>query len=552
MKFKKVLLVLSITLMLLAVFALVVHANCTAIVVGKDASVDGSVMTSHTGCCSNFRVHVVPEQTFEKGAMAPVYYGIQDLTSADYKDYGEVIGEIPQVEHTYGYFHDGYPHLNKHRLGIGETTLSQKNELRAYREICKQIMTIEQAEIFAHQRAKTAREAIEVITSLIEKYGFLPSCCGKNPDGECLLIADTKEAWILEVFSIGNDWDPESGEPGALWAAQRVPDDHIKIVPNCSTIREIDLGDPDYYMASENYIQVAIDFGLYDPDSGKPFIWCEAYAPPPTEGNMGRIWLFHTTHAPSLRKYHFFDPLSYYPFSIKPEKKVAVQDVIAFQRSYFKDTILDMTRDLDWMVEGPDGKMVKSPMATPWPTKDMRELLDITWHRRVSQGGYGCVVQLRDWLPDPIGGLMWFYVENQYVSMYAPIYAGVTEINPLYKTMDADTFSEDSIRWVIEFVDTLMSLKFQEADKDLKAMRDPLEAELFAKQAEIEAKALELYKQDPDKANDFLTDYCWSRMDEIAQMYRDLRYVLISKYCNNKQGVGQGYRGDDFEYAWPR
>jgi dipeptidase len=147
---------------------------------------------------------------------------------------------------------------------------------------------------------------------------------------------------------------------------------------------------------------------------------------------------------------------------------------------------------------------------------------------------------------------MWFYVENQYTTMYAPIYAGVKEINPLYKTMDKNTFSEDSIRWVVEFVDTLMSLKWQEADKDLKAMRDPLEAEFFAKQPEIEAKALELYKQDPEKAKDFLTDYCWSRMDEIAQMYRDLRYVLISKYCNNKQGVGQGYRGDDFEYAWPR
>jgi dipeptidase len=521
---------------------------------GKDATIDGSVMTSHTDCCANYRVHVVPAQTFEKGAMAPVYWGIQDLTPS-YDNYGEVIGEIPQVEKTYSYFHDGYPHMNEYQLGIGECTISQKEELGGdyLKEAGKQIMTIEQAEIFAHQRTKTAREAIKVMGALMEKYGFLPSCCGPgSTDGECLLIADTKEVWVLEVFSVGNDWTPESGKIGALWAAQRVPDDHIHISSNESTIREIDLSNPDYFMASENYMQVAIDHGWYDPKSGKPFIWAEAYAPAPTEGNMNRIWLFHTTFAPNLRKYHTFDPISYYPFSIKPEKKVSVQDLIAFQRSFFEGTIFDMTADLDWLVPTSDGKMVKSPLTTPYPTKDMRDLLDITWHRPVCGQGYGCVIQLRDWLPDPIGGLMWFFVENQSVSMYVPIYAGVKKINPLYNTMDPNKFSEGAIKWVIEFVDTLISLKYQDAIKDLRAMRDPLEAEIFAKQPEIEAKALELYKKDPEEAKDFLTDYTWSRMDEIAENYRELRYILITKYCGNKQGLSQSYRGDNFKYFWPK
>lgn len=522
--------------------------GCTDIMVGKDASIDGSVITSHTGCADDCRIRVVPAKTFKKGAMAPVYWGIQEL-KRPLDDLGRVIGEIPQVEKTYAYFHSGYPHMNEHQLGIAETTISQKNELKAFYPIAGQIMTIEQAQLFALQRCKTAREALELITSLVEKYGFLPSC---GTDGEALCIADPEEMWVLEVFSVGKNWSPQKGKQGAIWAAQRVPDDHIMIVPNTSRIREIDLDDPETFMASDNYIQVAIDHGWYDPTSGNPFIWQEAYAPPPTEGNMNRIWLFHKIFAPSLKKYHSFDPISYYPFSIKPEKKVSVQDVITFQRSAFEGTIYDMTADLDWLVPGYQGSYKKSPLTTPFPTRDMRELLDITWHRSVSQGGYGMVAQLRSALPDPIGGVYWVYLDNQYVSTYVPIYAGVREISPLYKTYDPDTFSDNSARWAIDFVDNLLYLKWQDAIQDLKEVRDPLEAGFFTAQKEIEAKALDLYKKDPELAKKYLTDYTHSCMDEIVKRYRELRYVLISKYTNNKQGLNNEYRGDDFEYKWPR
>ncbi len=521
--------------------------GCTDIVVGKDASVDGSVITSHTGCAKDCRIHVVPAQTFKKGTMAPVYWGIQEV-KRPLKDYGQVIGKIPQIKKTYAYLHSGYPHINEHQLAIAETTLSQKNELKAYYPVAKQIMTIEQAQLFALQRCKTAREALALITSLIEKYGFLPSCVA---DGEALCIADPNEAWVLEVFSVGNNWMPESGKPGAVWAAQRVPDDHVVIVPNASRIREIDLDNPDF-KASENYIQVAVDHGWYEPVSGQSFIWQEAYAPPPTEGNMNRIWLFHKIFAPSLKKYHTFDPISYYPFSFKPEKKVSVQDVIAFQRSVFEGTIYDMTEDLDWLVSDGQGGFAKSPLTTPFPTRDMRELLDITWHRNVSQGGYGMVAQLRGWLPAPIGGVYWLYLDNQYVSTYVPIYVGVQEISPLYKTYDPDKFSEDSARWAIDFVDNLLYLKWQEANKDLLVVRDSLEADFFTMQAKVEAEALDLYRKDPNLAKKFLTDHTRLSMEKIVKLYRDLRYLLISKYTNNKQGTNSAYRGDDFEYGWPK
>jgi len=171
---------------------------CTDIVIGKLASVDGSVITSHTGCCAECRVHVVPAKTFKKGDKAPVYYGLQDVKKP-LGDYGEILGHIPQVGKTYAYCHTGYPQMNEHQLAIGESTMSQKKELEVDKDTGKQIMTIEQAQLFALQRCTTARDAIKVITSLVEKYGFLPSC---GPNSEALCIADPEEAWVLEVFSV--------------------------------------------------------------------------------------------------------------------------------------------------------------------------------------------------------------------------------------------------------------------------------------------------------------------------------------------------------------
>ena len=162
------------------------------------------------------------------------------------------------------------------------------------------------------------------------------------------------------------------------------------------------------------------------------------------------------------------------------------------------------------------------------------------------------VAQLRGWLPAPIGGVYWVYLDNQYVSTYVPIYVGVQEISSLYKTYDPDKFSEDSARWAIDFVDNLLYLKWQEANKDLLVVRDSLEADFFTMQAKVEAEALGLYRKDPNLAKKFLTEHTRLSMEKIVKLYRDLRFLLISKYTNNKQGTNSVYRGDDFEYRWPR
>jgi dipeptidase len=523
--------------------------TCTDIVVGKDASVDGSVITSHTGASQNGgAVQVVPAQDHEPGSMAPVYWGMLEAPGP-FASYGEVIGHIPQVKHTYRYFHSAYSHMNEHQLAIAETTMGQRKELDADREKgARQIMTIEQAQAFALQRCKTAREAVGLIGSLMEEYGFLPSAHGS----EALAIADPNEAWVMEIFAVGPDWGPEHGELGAIWAAQRVPDDHVTVIPNWSVIKEIDLEDPDSFMASSNYMQVAIDNGWYDPDGNRPFVWQDAYSPPTTgEWAINRLWLFYSTVAPSFKEWpdrklekpfdgydayhHPMEPLSFYPFSIKPEKKLSVQDVIAFQRSVFEGTIYDMTADTDWLVPDQEGNLVKSPLTTPFPTSHLRQLLDITWHRNVSKGGYGMVAQLRSWLPDPIGGVYWLYLDNQYMSTYVPIHAGVREISPHFQTYDYRQYSEDSARWLIDFVDNLLYLRFQDAMEDVRAERDPLEASFFETQEEDEKKALELYRQSPEAAETFLTDLAGSRMDRVVELYRKLRIKLITTYTNNHE-----------------
>ncbi|MFC1529952.1 dipeptidase [Gemmatimonadota bacterium] len=551
--------VLLIALVLLTGFALRGSASrevvqpdfdsCTDIVVGRLASTDGSVITSHTGCCDECRVHVIPASDWPSGTMAPVHYGLQDVrTPLDH--YGEVLGYIPQVKHTYAYFHTGYPQMNEHQLAIGESTMSQRDELKVDRGEGDQIMTIEQAQIFALQRCTEAREAVELIGSLMTEYGFLPSC---GPESEALCIADPDEVWIFEVFSVGRGWERESGKPGAIWAAQRVPDNHIAVVPNWSVIKEIDPADGENYIVSANYLQAAVDLGWYDPASGEPFIWQEIYSPLPREWAVSRFWLFFSTFAPNSGNwpdrglnsphagydaYHqYIEPLSIYPFSIQPEEKVSVEDVIAFQRSVFPGTIYDMTADLDWQVPDGRGGMRLSPLATPFPTRPMRELLDITWRRMVSRGGYGMVAQLRDWLPDPIGGVYWFYLDNQHVSTYVPIYAGATDTSPLYQVWDPDEFSESSARWAIDFVDNLLYLRWQDAIRDLQALRDPLEARFFEEQSRIDEEALRLFRRDPAGARQFLTRYSIGTMEETVELYRTLRSLLITKYTNNRQGM---------------
>jgi len=537
--------------LLLAIMLMALPSHpCTIIAVGKKASADGSNIISHTDAGPDSRIFVVPAKSFKPGTMASVYWGIQDA-DRPLNDDGIIVGYIPQVEKTYKYFQSAYSHVNEYQLGIAESTTDQRRELFCNRDNGKQIMTIEQAQIFALQRYKTAREAVRFIGSLMTRYGFLPS----SGDGsETLVIADTEEIWVLEVFGVGPGWTPGSGKPGAIWAAQRLPEDEATIVPNWSIIKEIDASDTLNFMVSDNYMQEAIDRGWYNPASGKPFIWQEAYAPLPAEYATGRFWLFYQTFAPNLKEwpnrsaegnpykgitpyYQIVEPISLYPFSTKPEKKISVQDVIAFQRSTFEGTIYDMTNDPSWLVPNGKGGYEKSPLATPFPGSDLRKLLKITYRRPVARhrGHYGMVLQLRGWLPNEIGGVYWVYLDNPYFSPYVPIYAGNLSVHDSYSTYDPNRYDEKSARWAIDFVDNLANLKFQAIAADVRAVRSPFEAKIFENQAAVETEALKLYKKNPQSAQEYLTGYTNGLMSDVTAMFLGLRNQIITNYTNNHE-----------------
>ena len=525
--------------------------SCTVIAVGKNASADGSVIISHTDTGPDSRIFFVPGKSFKKGEMAPIFWGIQDA-DRPLNDDGKILGYLPQVEQTFGYFQSAYSHMNEYQLGIAESTTNQRKELICTMENGKQIMTIEQAMIFALQRYKKAREAVQFIGDLCSTYGFLPS----SGDGsEALVIADTEEAWVFEVFGVGPGWTPESKKPGAIWAAQRLSDDHATMIPNWSIIKEINPKDKANFMVSANYMQEAIDSGWYNPKSGKPFVWQEAYAPIPEEFATSRFWLFYHTFMPNLKEwpdrmldpsnpykgkqpyFQYVEPISIYPFSAVPEKKIGVQDIIAFQRSTFEGTIYDMTSYPEWLVPDGKGNYVKSPLATPFPNSEMRKLIKQTYRRLVARyrGHYGMVMQLRGWLPKEIGGVYWVYLDNPYFSPYVPIYSGNQSVAETYNIYDPNKYDEKSARWAIDFVDNLANLRFQDIANDVRAVRDPFEAEMFNKQKAIEDEAMSLYKKDPKLAQEYLTKYSNDKMDRVTEMFLNLRNQIIVKYTNNHE-----------------
>ncbi len=512
--------------------------GCTDIVAGKDATVDGSVVTSQTadGSFYNARVEIVPGGKHVKGEMAPVYWNITN------EEYGPPvkIGEIPQVEETYAHYRFGYPCLNEHGLAIGETTIGQKEELKTFRPDARAIMTIEQLASFALQRTKTAREAIVVMGNLAETYGFLPSCIA---EGECLTVADSDEAWIFEVRSTGMMWTPESGKPGAVWVAQRVPDDMVVVVPNMSRIQEIDPEDTDNFMVAEHYKSYAIEAGLYDPDSGKPFIWQDVYSP--ATGNddwsMASMWIrnrlysIHKALAPS-RKWDPYAETRSYPFAIKPEKKISVQDVIALLRGHHEGSVFDMYEDPAWYVKDGD-EMVKSELATPFPSKALRKLLNIPYNRPTAKWdcAYSFVSQSRRDVPDPLRTILWFGFDNPHTTCYVPIYNGITETPKSWRTFDRNAFDLNSTQWAFMLADDLVvNRNYAKAMEDLKAVRDSLEQGLFEKVGAVDAEATKLYSEDPAKAEAYLTKFVNDTMIDVEKLWWNLNWTLISKYTNNK------------------
>jgi dipeptidase len=417
----------------------------------------------------------------------------------------EELGEVPQVEHTYAFLDTAYPCMNEHQLAMGETTFGGRDEMRSELGMFQ----IEELQRFALERCTTAREAIALMGSLATTYGY---CDG----GECLTVADPREVWQFEILG------PGKGNLGAVWAAQRIPDDHVGISANICRIGELDLDDPDHYMASDNVVSLAVELGFHDPEAGEPFVFHAAYSG--KKPFSSREFYVLSTLAPSLGLSFDADEL---PFSVKPERQLSVHDVMAFFRQTYEGHEFELTQNLT-VANGDDSAPAVSPHVSPWMDRTEQALFNtlkpdsITYHRPipVMYNAYNVILQCRGWLPDPIGGLCWFGFDNPAITPRAPIFCGVTELPPDFAICNQHRFRMDSAAWSFRRAARLASIKWGDHRAEAARRIDRFEEKALRELPLVEQRALEQFETDPAAARAVLTDYSNDFCRAMTHEYR--------------------------------
>ena len=494
---------------------------CTCISAGKNATADGSVLTSHT--CDSHRtasdLQVIKRAKYGQGTKLMLTRRKEDNSGPMERYAREPTGEISQVEETFAYLAPAYAAMNEFQVGIGESTFGGRPELRSD----KGLIDCETLTRLTLERARTAKEAVTIGGALVEKYGW-------SDEGETLIFTDPNEAWHMEIVGSGKD------KVGAIWAARRIPDDHVSVVANGARIDVVLLDRPDEFMASGNVSKVARANGWWDPKSGKPFQFNWAYNPDrASKATTRREWRVLDLLAPSLK----LDPEApEYPFSVKPEVPLTPQRIMEILGDTYEGTEYDMIGEC-CNVKDEEGKSVKSPVANPFMPYDMNKMLRIDggwgWRGERPMARWYCmyatVVQSRGQFPDPIGGIVWFAYDNPATTVYVPVRIGVLEVPEGYRTDGRTTgFSHKVAWWAFNRVATIAGHRWGEMRNDVAAVRDPLQKELFDGLAAADQQALNLYKQSPENARKHLTNLLFEQVGKVVSAYWDLGDLLWTKY----------------------
>ena len=489
--------------------------GCTSIMVGRLATADGSVITSHT-CDGTYRtwMEISLHRKNAAGTKNKIFSGRMGTRFSDDQRGLQQTGEIPEVAESYSFLNTAYPAMNERQLGMGETTVVGRMELWNP----KGVFQVEELERLMLERCTTAREAIRLVDELTKTYGY-------TDYGECLTIADKKEVWHFEILGTTKK------HIGAVWAAVRIPDDHVGVSANRLRIGEIDLKNPDYYMASENVYSLAEQMGWWDPKSGELFKFYRVYGNQ-KKNYSHREWRVLSLAAPSLN----LDPKAEeLPFSVKAERKISVRDVMTWFRDTYENTPFDcMPKILVRNPFDPKGGLVQSPVVSPWMSSDMSRVLNslkpdaAPAYYTIANNltSYSTVIQCRDWLPDPIGGIVWLGFDNPAQTARIPLFCGITELPPSFKIGSQDGFTADSAAWAFRRAARLAQLCWGKTRKRVEGLISEIEDQAFAKMPLIEKKALEIYPEDPDKARAFISAYC-----------RDFALAVTERYWNLGDGL---------------
>lgn len=480
--------------------------GCTNFIVGKAASADGSVMCSYSADDYGMFQSLChyPAGIHPKGTMRKIYNW----------DTNEYQGLIPEARQTYNVVGN----INEFQVTIAETTFGGRPEMVDSTGIIDygSLMYI------GLQRSRSAREAIKVMTSLAEEYGY-------NSEGETFTICDPDEAWIMEMMGCG------PGSKSVVWVAVRIPDNAVCAHANQSRIRTFDSRDKENVMCSKNVVDFARSKGWYD-GKDADFNFCMTYAAPDFGCRRwceARVWSFFNRVADGMDKYVPYvegivadaEPM---PLWVVPDKKLTVADMEAAMRDHYENTPFSLGKD------GDIGGGIWQMPYRPTPLEYEVDGLKCFNERPVStqQSGFVFVSQMRSWLPREIGGVLWFANDDANMVPFTPIYCSMNKVPECYNTPGADavTFSADNAFWIQNWVSNMVYPRYEQMFSDLREVRDSLDASYFKEQPSVEAKALRLHESNPADAAAFVEHYSTEKAQQMLDRWKQLAVFLIVRH----------------------
>lgn len=503
--------------------------SCTNLLIGKKASKDGSTMITYSADSYNLfgALYHFPAATYPKGTMLKV---------TDW-DSGKYLGEIKQAETTYNVVGN----MNEYQLTIAETTFGGREELQDPKGIIDYGSLI----YITLQRAKTAREAIKVMTDLVNEYGYYSS-------GESFSIGDPNEIWVLEMIGKGTD------EKGAVWVAQRIPDDCISAHANQARIQVFPLKDPENCIYSKDVISFAKKKGYFS-GKDKDFSFAKAYAPLDF-GSLryceARVWSFFSKYADlDMNQYLQYvkgdESEKPMPLYVRPKKNLSLDDVMQMMRDHYEDT------DLDWRYDVGAG-----PYHSPYRFAPLQWESDGAMYCNerpiaTQQTAFTFVGQMKSWIKQPIGGILWFGMDDAGQTVYTPMFSSMTEIPECYKLGNGDllTFSWTSSFWINNWISNMVYYRYDQMYPDVVKIQKSLENKFQEEIPNVEKEAIALAKISDKDAIDYLTQFSINQAQLAFDEYKKLGEFLLIKYMDGivrKEKNGVFERNEYGEPASPQ
>ena len=481
------------------------HA-CTNLIAGKKATVDGSTMITYAADSHTLFgfLDYYPAADHKAGDMRKVY---------DW-DTGKYLSEIPEVAHTYKVVGN----INEHQVTIAESTWGGRHEC----EDTTGKVDYGSLIYIGLQRAKTAREAIKVMTDLVAQWGY----CS---EGESFSIGDPNEVWVLEMIGKGGN------EKGAVWVAIRIPDDCISAHANQARIHKIPFKDKENCMYSKDVVSFARKMGWFN-GKDEDFDFSLTYCPPDygtLRGCDARAWSFFNKYAAGMDRYLPYlegkKGAEIMPLYVKPDRLLSVRNMQDMMRDHFEGTPYDMTQDPG----------AKNYFGVPYRYRPMEFVVDsVTYcHERAiatQQTGFVFCTQMRSWLPDPVGGIIWFGVDDANTAVFVPMYCCINEVPESYREGKGDlyTFDFDAAFWVNNLIANQCYHRYSQMIPDVRRVQQGIEDAFQAQQPQVEAKALAIYKNNPADAVEFLTNYSVNSAQATTRKYQDLAKYLFVKFLD--------------------